>query len=144
MSFCQRIAWLFHFKMCHHTPLIVKYSRRWTNFPSVQSKFVKSRVKGRGSLTQPSPMKSQAVLSSPIHTHQSIFLTTYQILVGIALTLVWWEKINNSDLLPTTRPPSPCFAHLLADCNHSPDYSTFVSYNFSIFRPISLKIYTSF
>ena len=135
MSFCQRIAGFFHFKMSHYSSLSVKYSRRWTNFPSVQSKFVISRAKAARNFPAWDLKQYWGLLYTltsffPYHianTHRN----------SINSCIVRKKYIIQTSYPPT--PPSQPFADLLADCTRSADYSTCVSYNFFISHPISLK-----
>ena len=109
--------------MSHRTYLSVKYSRGWNNFSPLQSKFGNSAIKGilgaclRAIFSPPSPMKSRVQLSCSTHiahlpsTHL-LSLPHVRYWVGIAYTVIGYEKINNSDLLPHPYTPSPSFASL--------------------------------
>ena len=72
---CYNNAWLFLFKMSHHTSLSVKYSRRSLNFPPAQSTFEISLSKassdqaGGVHISQPTSITSGVLLRCAVQAY---------------------------------------------------------------------------
>ena len=111
-SQCYGNAWLFFFKMSHHTSLSVKYSGRSLNFPRAQSTFDISLSKASSDqargvhILQPTSMKSGVLLRCAVQAFPfPLHIIIWQTLRNKSIREFRKENINTLGHYPTPYPP---------------------------------------
>ena len=108
---CYGNAWLFLFKMSHHTSLSVKYSGRSLNFPPAQLTFQISLSKaclaqaGGVHFGQTFSVRSLLLLTSDSTPYQTALLIIYQIHHRNNTECLPVKKKKNSGQYPLPNPP---------------------------------------
>ena len=125
---CYDNAWLFVFKVSHHTSLSVNYSGRSLNFPPTQSTFEISLGKASSDqargvhISQPPSITSGVLLRCAVHLvsrHTHFLCKLHETLCNKSIWEFRKEKINTLDHYPTPYPPLPAVRSACSDCRLS-------------------------
>ena len=126
MSFCYGIAWLFHFKMSPNTTICrpSSYGVDLLLVPKSQVlsyRSVKRAQMQAGGLhiSQPTSIKSRALLRSAVHAYLFSLHIIWQRLGSYSIREFRKEKINTLDHYPTPYPPLPAVRLAQSDYKRS-------------------------
>ena len=121
---CYDNAWLFFFKVSHHTSLSVNYSGRSLNFRLLRYRSVKqAQIRREGCIFRNLPPSRLVcywgVLSTQCPGIPISFCKLHETLCNKSIREFRKEKINTLDHYPTPYPPLPAVRSACSDCRLS-------------------------
>ena len=145
ISFCYGLAWLFHFKMSPNRAMLAQCLRNGSTFSPVQSTFElpsvkRAQIRRKGYIfdnLSPSGLGCYWLLPALLTRLLCLLHNTY--IVGIIQSAFQWKKSLILTSTPSPTLPTRCAAGSIRLQAVTLNYSTCISYNFSIFCPSCLK-----